>query len=116
MLIPADPDAIYPEDLLTELSVHRGMTKSVRRARRNGRLVFNNKFNDKALEIESDDDPAPFIVKGFATPQKKFTVKAHDAKFVVTINPDYDLGSQFAYSAKIEGSTPEDPIVVIDRR
>lgn len=115
MHIPLDPEAINPEDLLYELSVHRGMTKSVRRARQNGRLIFNNRFNDKALTIECKDSPPPFVVEGCAGPQSKFTVPAR-GRLAVNISPSYAVGSQFAYSAQIEGSTAEDPIVVIDRR
>jgi hypothetical protein len=115
MLIADDPEAINPEDLLLELSVHQGVTKTVHRIRWCGKLVFVNRFNDVPLEIESEDSPPPFVVPGCAAPQSRFTVAAGH-NLIVSVSEAYPVRSQFTYSAKLEGTTAEDPIVVVDRR
>ena len=115
MFTPDDPAEPEVTDLSLELAVHKGMTKTVHRIKERGSLKFRNKSKDKILTIASEDDPPPFMVAGCANPQSTFDVPKNDSR-TVTIASAYVVGTQFAYTATIDGSLPEDPIVIIDRR
>jgi hypothetical protein len=113
--MPIHTDDTDVADVNVELAVHNGMTKTVLRIKVRGSLKFSNSSKDKSLTIASSNVPPPFVVPGCATPQSQFTVPKKD-KLTVTVSEAYDLDSYFTYTAQIEGSTAEDPIVIIDRR
>lgn len=109
---PAEPEVT---DLSLELMVHNGMTKSVLKIKERGSLKFRNKSRDNTLRIASNDDPPPFMVPGYADAQSGFDV-LKNSHLIVTVSSSYVVGMQFAYTARIGDSLPEDPIVIIDRR
>jgi hypothetical protein len=115
MTITVDPTATLQDDLSVELGVHNGATKTVLRIRKNGTLKFKNKHNPSALTITSEDSPAPFLVPGVGGAQSQFVVPAGE-NMTVTVSGAYEVGDQFAYKAQIGSTTPEDPIVIVDRR
>lgn len=115
MPIPDDPIEPAATVLSFDLEVHNGMTKKSFRIKERGTLKIKNKSPDKILRIESDDDPPPFDVPGYSTPQSEFTVDPHSTRNV-TIAETYVDGMRFTYKSEIEGSLPEDPIVIIERR
>jgi hypothetical protein len=109
---PAEPAAT---SLSFDLEVHKGRTKTSFRIKERGTLKIKNKSLDRALRIESDDDPAPFIVEDCTNPQSGFTVNA-DSKMNVTIAEAYVAGMRFTFTSTIDGSIADDPIVIIERR
>jgi hypothetical protein len=115
MPIPDDPIEPAATVLSFELEVHNGMTKKSFRIKERGTLKIRNKSPDAILRIESGDDPPPFDVPGFPAPQSEFTVAAHST-LSVAIAEAYVAGMRFTYQSTIEGSSPEDPIVIIERR
>lgn len=119
MTITVDPAVTLHDNLTVELGVHNGMTKTVIRVRKNGTIKFKNKHNTSALTITATPtvppSPAPFLVPGIGGAQMQFTVEAGD-DLTVTISPEYNVGDQFSYKAQVGDSTPEDPIVIVDRR
>lgn len=115
MPIPDDPIEPAATMLSFDLEVHNGMTKKSFRIKERGTLKIKNKSHDKTLRIESDDDPPPFDVSGFSAPQSGFSVDPNST-LNVTIAAAYVHGMRFTYSSKIDGSIPEDPIVIIERR
>jgi hypothetical protein len=102
-------------DASVELDDYNGKTMTVHRMKRGGKMRFKNKNLRNELLINSNSSPPPFIVEGSATPRSWFTV-ARDTPAIVTISDAYDVGMSFTYSAQINGTTAEDPIVIIDRR
>lgn len=115
MTVTVDPTATLDDDLSVELGVHNGVTKTVIRIRKNGTLKFKNKLNADPLTIHSGANPPPFLVPGVGGAQAQFVVPAGE-NMTVTVSGAYEIGHQFAYSAKVGDSTPEDPIVIVDRR
>jgi hypothetical protein len=117
MIMPAPDDPVEPAatELSFDLEVHNGMTKKSFRIKEGGTLKIRNKSPDAELLIESDDDPPPFDVPGFPCPRRAFTVAAHST-LRVGISAAYVAGMRFTYRSTIQGSTPEDPIVIIERR
>ncbi len=114
--MPFDPsEPLEDGDLDLELDTLNGKTMSVRRMKRGGKLRFNNKAGTRKLLIMSPATPPPFVVNVGQPPVSWFEVPA-GGKVVVTISLTYDLNSQFTYTALIDGSGAEDPIVIIDRR
>ena len=101
-------------DLSIELAVEEGMTKTVHRVKKNGTLKFENGSKDKPLTIRSTARRPPFVLPGCADPQSEFEVPPGTPR-IVNVSGAYGLGDYFTYKAQIEGSDPEDPIVIIDR-
>ena len=108
---PAVP--LTPDNIWIALEVHDGMTKTVYKIKENGWLKFKNKSQDKTLTITSDNTPLPFLVEGEPPAVAGFVVEAN-SNLNVRIAPTYVEGNWFAYKAQIEGSTAEDPIVIVD--
>lgn len=115
MTVTVDPTATLDDDMAVELGVHDGVTKTVIRIRKHGTLKFKNKLNDHPLTIHSGANPHPFLVPGIGGAQPGFVVPAGQ-NMTVTVSGTYEVGHQFTYSAKVGDSTPEDPIVIVDRR
>lgn len=103
-----------PPTLLSfALEVHEGVTKNSFRIAEGGWLRITNKSPDKPLRIQTKDRP-PFTIPGLEEPQSGFTVPP-GRTVNVKINAAYTDGSRFTYSSQIEGSAPDDPIVIIER-
>ena len=115
MTITVDPAVTLQDNLTVELGVDNGMTKTVIRIRKNGTIKFKNKHNASTLTIASQASPPPFLVPGVGGAQSQFVVPAGE-DLTVTIAADYDVGDQFSYTSQVGNSTPEDPIVIVDRR
>lgn len=98
-----------------EVAVESGQTKTVHRVKKGGSLKFKNGSKNKILTIKSPAPQPPFMVTGCADPVSEFTVE-RDSKKSVAISDAYDVGDMFTYTATIEDSSPEDPIVIIERR
>ena len=96
-------------------AVESGQTKTVHRVKKGGSLKFKNGSKNKILTIQSPAPQPPLMVTGCADPVSEFTVES-DSKKSVTISDAYDVGDMFTYTATIEDSSPEDPIVIIERR
>ena len=114
MTITEGPEPLTPEDIWIALEVHNGMTKTVYKIKRHGWLKFKNKSPNKTLTITSGDNPPPFLVEGNPPAQSGFVVPA-GSQVKAQVAPSYDVGDRFAYQAQIEGSAPEDPIVIVDQ-
>jgi len=115
MPVPTDPGDPGLVDLTIELAVESGQTKTVHRIRKGGAFRVKNHSPDKILTIASPAAEPPFVPSGYTNAVSSFDVDAHDSK-TVTISEAYDVGASFTYTAQIEGSQPEDPIVIIERR
>jgi hypothetical protein len=113
MSVIEEPEPLAPDNISIALEVHNGMTKTVYKIKQNGLLKFRNKSHDKTLTIMSANEPLPFLVPGQSGPQSGFVV-AENSNLTVQIAPSYGVGDWFAYTAQIEGSTAEDPIVIVD--
>jgi hypothetical protein len=109
---PGDPGLV---DLTIEVAVELGQTKTVHRVKKGGTLKIKNGSEDKILTIESPAELPPFVVPGCPDPVSEFTVQPADS-VIVTISEAYDVYDRFTYTAQVEGSLPEDPIVIIERR
>lgn len=114
MPTPGDPGDSDLIELTIELAVEFGQTKTVHRVKRRGTLKFKNGSKNKSLAIKSPAPVAPFVVPGYPGPVSEFTVP-RNSSMNVTISEAYDIGASFTYTAQIEDSLPEDPIVIIDR-
>ena len=115
MPTPSDPGEHGHVDLEVELAVELGQTKSVHRIRRGGAFRFRNGSETATLVIASPATEPPFVLEGCATAVSTFDV-APESSRTVTISEAYDDGASFSYTAQIEGSLAEDPIVIIERR
>lgn len=115
MPIEDSSEPLLAADLSIEVSDVGGKTMTVHRIRQNGKLKFDNKNQTRPLMISSPAAEPPFIVDGEPDAVSWFVVDADD-KEIVTIAPAYVVGTQFTYSAQVNGTTPEDPIVIVDRR
>jgi len=115
MPIPADPGDSGLIDLTIELAVEFGQTKTVHRIKKGGTLKVKNHSPDKLLTIASPAPEPPFVLEGSTSAVSSFDVDPRDTE-TVTISEAYDVGESFTYTAQIEGSQPEDPIVIIERR
>lgn len=115
MTITVDPEETLLDNPSVELGVHNGMTKTVIRIRKKGTIKFKNKHSTSTLTIASPNNPPPFLVPGVSGPQSQFVVPPKD-HLTVTISGAYDVGSHFTYTAQVGDSTPEDPVVIVDRR
>jgi hypothetical protein len=107
-----EPEPFTPDNIWIALEVHNGMTKTVHKIKQNGWLKFRNKSPDKTLTITSANEP-PFLVPGQPGPQSGFVVQPN-SHLNVQVASTYGIGDSFAYTAQIEGSTAEDPIVIVD--
>ncbi|HET8690779.1 MAG TPA: hypothetical protein VFM30_01465 [Steroidobacteraceae bacterium] len=112
MPTPSGPNHV---DLSVELAVESGQTKSVLRIRKGGAFKFRNASETETLTISSPAAEPPFVLDGCSTGVSSFDVPPHGSR-TVTISEAYDDGASFSYSAQIEGSMAEDPIVIIERR
>lgn len=112
---PDPPESLLDGDLDIELEVYQGKTMSVRRVRHGGKMRFNNKDGAKKLLIMSSAGDPPFVLSEGSTPVSWFEVPAGGQRFV-WISSLYLPNSRFTYTAIIDGSSAEDPIVIVDRR
>lgn len=112
MPIPSGPGHV---DLSVELAIESGQTKSVLRIRKGGAFEFRNASETEILTISSPAAEPPFVLEGCNTGVASFDVPP-DSNRIVTISEAYDDGASFSYTAQIEGSQAEDPIVIIERR
>jgi hypothetical protein len=115
MPVPADPGEPGLVDLTIELAVEFGQTKTVHRIKKNGTLKVRNGSQDATLTIASPAPEPPFVLSGCTNGVSSFIVDPRSSK-TVTISDAYDEGASFTYTAQIEGSQQEDPIVIIERR
>ena len=115
MPTPSDPGEQGQVDLTVELAVELGQTKSVHRLKKGGAFKFKNSSQSATLTIASPAPEPPFVLAGCNTGVSSFNVDPHSSK-TVTISEAYDEGASFSYSAQIEGSQADDPIVIIERR
>lgn len=102
-------------DLSVELAVDSGQTKSVLRIRKGGAFEFRNASETETLTISSPAAEPPFVLEGCHTGVSSFDVAPQSSR-TVAISEAYDEDASFSYSAQIEGSEAEDPIVIIERR
>jgi hypothetical protein len=115
MAIENAQESLADGDLDIEVEAVNGKTMSVRHVKHGGKLRFNNKDRAKKLLIMSPAENPPFVTKESSDPVSWFEVPPGKPK-VVTISPYYEPESRFPYTALIDGSAAEDPIVIIDRR
>lgn len=115
MPTPDPPESLLDGDLDIEVEVHEGKTMSVRHVKHGGKLRFNNKDGVKKLLVLSSATNPPFVLSEGSDPVSWFEVTAGGQKFV-WISPRYLADSRFTYTALIDGSRAEDPIVIVDRR
>lgn len=115
MPTPADPGEPGLIDLTVELAVELGQTKTVHRIKKGGAFKVRNGSPDATLTIASPAPEPPFVLSGCTSGVSSFVVDPRSSK-TVTISEAYDEGASFTYTAQIEGSQPEDPIVIIERR
>lgn len=113
---------LTPEDMSEEertnasryIEVDKRGNKTMTRHRMGYKGNFRiNNLSDQPLVITASQG-APFKVQGCDDPVGSFPVPA-GAEVSVKIHRSYD-GGEFTYSAQIEGTEAEDPIVIIDRR
>ena len=115
MPTPNSSEPLVDGDLEVELASYNGKTMSVRRIKFGGKLRFNNKKNPKKLLIMSPAADPPFVLAPGATAVSWFEVGPKDTRDV-HVSDVYQPVTQFTYTAVIDGSGAEDPIVIIDRR
>lgn len=115
MTTPPDPGDGSPVELNIELAVDSGQTKTVHRLKLGGALRFKNGSATMALTIASPAEAPPFILPDCPTAVSSFTVPPAGSR-TVTISEAYGDRASFTYTARIEGSLQEDPIVIIERR
>lgn len=115
MPTPDPTESLLDGDLDIEHRVYNGKTMSVRHVKRGGKLRFNNKDGERKLLIMSPAGNPPFVLSEGSTPVSWFEVRPEETKFV-WISPLYGDDSWFTYTAIIDGSTAEDPVVIVDRR
>lgn len=89
-----------------------GKTMTRHRMGYQGVLKFRN-WSDKPLVITASACQ-PFKLPGCSDAAAEFTVPP-ETELSVTIHECFSA-DEFAYSARIADSEPEDPIVIIDRR
>lgn len=111
------PDDMTEEERTTasrRIDVDKRGTKTMTRHRMGyrGTLTFNNLSNAPLVITASDG--APFEVQGCGDPVGTFSVPAGQ-ETSVRIHGTYSA-EEFYYSARIEGTEAEDPIIIIDRR
>ena len=109
----AECDDPPPTILSFALEVQEGVTKNSFIISEGGWLRIRNKSPDRLLRIQTKDRP-PFYVQGIVEPQAGFTVRPGQT-VNVKINAAYTDGMRFTYISQIEGSEPDDPIVIIER-
>jgi hypothetical protein len=78
-----------------------------------GRLRFRN-LSDATLTITCASGQEPFVVEGCADPVGNFTVPGGGAR-VVRIAESFKKGDSFVYSAQIDGTEAEDPVIIFDK-
>jgi hypothetical protein len=110
-----DFELMAPATRWFDFEVHNGTTKMSYRIKERGTLKFKNKSPDKILRIKSDAKRPPFDVPDNSKPQWEFTVDPKSS-LSVDIDDAYVHGDCFTYSSQIGESTPDDPIVIIERR
>jgi hypothetical protein len=115
MPTPAGPDDAGSLDLTIELAVASGQTKTVHRIKQGGSIKFKNGSQTGILTIASPAAEAPFVPPDCVNAVSSFEV-GPGAGRTVTISEAYEVGASFTYTAQIEGSLQEDPIVIIERR
>lgn len=109
---------LTPEEEMLSASRHIDVdkvgTKTMTRHRMGymGTLRFKNWSNLPLVITASEGNP--FLVQGCSDPVSSFTVTGGQ-EMSVKIHSSYG-GDAFTYSARIDGTEAEDPIVIIDRR
>jgi hypothetical protein len=111
------PEEMTEEERVTAnryIDVDRRGNKTMTRHRMGfqGTLRFKN-WSDRRLVVTASTG-TPFKVAGCSEAVASFPVEAGLEMFV-RIHPGY-LDEEFSYSAQIDGTEAEDPIVIIDRR
>jgi len=115
MPTPDPSEPLLIPDLSIEVEDYGGKTMTVHRIKQNGKIKFTNRNLVQPLTISSPAADSPFVPEGCSNAVSSFVVPAND-KMTVTIAPTYVLGMKFTYSAQINGTSAEDPIVIVDRR
>ena len=111
------PDDMTEDERTTasrHIDVDKRGTKTMTRHRMGyrGTLTFKNLSNAPLVITASAG--APFETQDCGDPVGTFSVPAGQ-EMSVKIHRTYS-GEEFSYSAQIEGTEAEDPIVIIDRR
>jgi hypothetical protein len=105
-----------PEGDLDITVVNRGGRTMTQHAMAlSGRLRFRNLAAGTLTVTCTSGHPAPFLVEGCHDPVAGFTVEGTETK-VVRIAAGLDLGQSIKYTAEIEGTIAEDPVIIFDRR
>lgn len=118
MITPEPPDSSEPADLTIEVQAHDDKTLTVHRIKRGGIIKFHNRDRVHPLTITAlvkSVDADPFIPPDNCDAVSQFRVDPN-SHLNVKIANEFDLFAWFYYSAEIQGSAAEDPIVIVDRR
>ena len=113
---PVEPEHAEPAATMLSFDyvVHEGVTKEVFRLKQHGKLKLKNKSSDKILRIEAKAEKPPFVVPDNPTAQSELIVPPNST-IEVTIARNYEPGDSFIFRSQIDGSDPNDPIVIIER-
>ncbi len=115
MPIPGTPGAPISGDLHITVVSRGGRTMTQHAMALSGRLRFQNLAGGTLTVTCTSGHHAPFLVEGCADPVASFTVQGTEPK-VVRIADGLDEGDSIKYTAQIEGTTAEDPVIIFDRR
>jgi len=112
---PGSPAAPTSGDLDITVVSREGKTMTQHVMDPRGRLTFQNLSGGTLTIICTSGHHAPFLVEGCANPVASFTVQGTEPK-VVRIANGLNEGDSIKYTAQIEGTTAEDPVIIFDRR
>ena len=112
---PGSPAAPTSGDLDITVVSRDGKTMTQHVMDPRGRLRFRNLSGGTLMITCTSGHPAPFLLEGCADAVSSFTVQGTEPK-VVRIADGLHEGDSITYTAQIEGTTAEDPVVIFDRR
>ena len=112
---PGSPAAPTSGDLDITVVDRGGRTMTQHAMALSGRLRFQNLSGGTLTITCTSGHPAPFLVEGCAAAVASFTVQGTEPKEVHIADGLHDGGS-IKYTAQIEGTTAEDPVIIFDRR
>jgi hypothetical protein len=115
MPTPGSPAAPISGDLDITVVDRGGTTMTQHAMALSGRLTFQNLSGGTLTITCTSGHHAPFLVEGCANAVASFTVQGTEPK-VVRIADGLDVGDSIKYTAQIEGTIKEDPVIIFDRR
>ena len=113
MPTPGTPAAPLSGDLDIEVVSRDGRTMTRHAMALSGRLRFQN-LAGGTLTVTCTSGQQPFVVEGCAEGVASFSVEGTAPKRV-RIAAGFEVGDSIKYSAQIEGTTAEDPVIIFDR-